>query len=107
MIQSKTLKKTNQGKQTLIHSLINSVIEGDELVARDPDEELKLIAFSQKPGLYDILSKSLAPSIFGMDDVKKGVLLQLFGGNNKFNGDSTTDGVRIRYNHKKNIHCKW
>jgi DNA replication licensing factor MCM4 len=28
-----------------------------------------------------------APSIFGMDDVKKGALLQLFGGVNKFTGD--------------------
>lgn len=70
--------------------------EGDELASRDPDEEVKLIALSQQAGLYDILSRSLAPSIFGMEDVKKGVLMQLFGGNNKFNG-SSTDGVRIRF----------
>ena len=30
-----------------------------------------------------VLSRSLAPSIYEMDDVKKGVLLQLFGGTNK------------------------
>ncbi|GBC08729.1 hypothetical protein RclHR1_08340015 [Rhizophagus clarus] len=38
---------------------------------------------SKKPLLYETLAHSLAPSIFGMDDVKKGILLQLFGGTNK------------------------
>lgn len=35
------------------------------------------------PALYDRLANSLAPSIFGMTDEKKGVLLQLFGGSSK------------------------
>ena len=30
--------------------------------------------------LYELLARSIAPSIFGLDDVKKGLLLQLFGG---------------------------
>jgi DNA replicative helicase MCM subunit Mcm2 (Cdc46/Mcm family) len=34
-------------------------------------------------GVYGALVASLAPSIWEMDDVKKGVLLQLFGGVNK------------------------
>lgn len=33
--------------------------------------------------LYELLARSLAPSIYEMDDVKKGILLQLFGGTNK------------------------
>ncbi|KAI5994157.1 cdc21 protein [Pisolithus albus] len=39
--------------------------------------------------MYDHLPLSLAPSIWGMDDVKKSVLLQLFGGTNKtlYRGD--------------------
>lgn len=37
------------------------------------------------PDLYQRLSDSLAPSIFGMSDEKKGVLLQLFGGASKTN----------------------
>nr|CAG8590238.1 3807_t:CDS:10 [Entrophospora candida] len=32
---------------------------------------------------YETLANSLAPSIFGLDDVKKGILLQLFGGVHK------------------------
>lgn len=35
---------------------------------------------SQNPRLYDILTKSLAPSIWEQQDVKKGILCQLFGG---------------------------
>lgn len=49
------------------------------------------------PALYDRLSNSLAPSIFGMSDEKKGVLLQLFGGASKTgpgqaNEDQQSDG---------------
>lgn len=35
------------------------------------------------PMIYDKLVASLAPSIWQMDDVKKGVLCQLFGGVSK------------------------
>jgi DNA replication licensing factor MCM4 len=47
------------------------------------ETEAKCAELSRQPGLYDLLSRSLAPSIFGMEDVKKGLLLQLFGGTNK------------------------
>ncbi|KAF0531199.1 MCM-domain-containing protein [Gigaspora margarita] len=33
--------------------------------------------------LYQHLAQSLAPSIYGLDDIKKGILLQLFGGTRK------------------------
>lgn len=45
--------------------------------------EDRLIELSQRPDLYEYLARSLAPSIWEMDDVKKGILLQLFGGSNK------------------------
>ncbi|THU95493.1 MCM-domain-containing protein, partial [Dendrothele bispora CBS 962.96] len=45
--------------------------------------EEKLRNLSQKPDVYELLARSLAPSIWEMDDVKKGILLQLFGGTNK------------------------
>src|SRR5699024_5780818 len=40
----------------------------------------KLIALSNLPDIYERLAHSLAPSIFGHEDIKKGILLQLFGG---------------------------
>lgn len=47
------------------------------------EEEEKIKATAARPDIYELLSRSLAPSIFELDDVKKGILLQLFGGTNK------------------------
>lgn len=51
--------------------------------SRKAEMEEKLRNLSMRPDLYDLLARSLAPSIWEMDDVKKGILLQLFGGTNK------------------------
>lgn len=45
--------------------------------------EEKLARIADRPDVYEVLSRSLAPSIYEMDDVKKGILLQMFGGTNK------------------------
>lgn len=65
--------------------------EGEDDAIRDieetrkiTDEEVqKIKETAARHDIYDLLSRSLAPSIFEMDDVKKGILLQLFGGTNK------------------------
>lgn len=38
---------------------------------------------SEKDDLYDRLARAIAPSIYENDDIKKGILLQLFGGTKK------------------------
>lgn len=48
-----------------------------------PEEEEKIKETAQRADIYELLSRSLAPSVYEMDDVKKGILLQLFGGTNK------------------------
>ncbi|KAL6867829.1 MCM2/3/5 family domain-containing protein [Trichoderma novae-zelandiae] len=69
-------------------------VEGEEEAEADRNEmeetrritaedELKIRETSRRPDIYELLSRSLAPSIYEMDDVKKGILLQLFGGTNK------------------------
>jgi DNA replication licensing factor MCM4 len=50
---------------------------------RKAEMESKLRDLSRRPDIYELLARSLAPSIWEMDDVKKGILLQLFGGTNK------------------------
>ena len=40
-------------------------------------------ALGAEPDIYEKLTASLAPSIWQMEDVKKGVLCQLFGGTTK------------------------
>ncbi|KAL9611663.1 MAG: hypothetical protein Q9167_003692 [Letrouitia subvulpina] len=47
------------------------------------EEELKIKATAARGDVYELLARSLAPSVYEMDDVKKGILLQLFGGTNK------------------------
>ncbi|CAH9134608.1 unnamed protein product [Cuscuta epithymum] len=42
-------------------------------------EQLKEL--SKQPDIYERLTRSLAPNIWELDDVKKGLLCQLFGGN--------------------------
>ncbi|KAL4910331.1 hypothetical protein BDW74DRAFT_173787 [Aspergillus multicolor] len=82
------------------------------------EEEEKIIRTSTRPDLYELLARSLAPSIYEMDDVKKGILLQMFGGTNKsfqkggnprYRGDinvllcgdpSTSKSQLLRYVHK-------
>jgi DNA replication licensing factor MCM4 len=53
------------------------------LKTRKEEMEARLIELSRRPDIYELLARSLAPSIWEMDDVKKGILLQLFGGTNK------------------------
>jgi len=44
------------------------------------EEELEIKALSKKEEIYDLLSKSVAPNIFGHEVVKEAVTLQMFGG---------------------------
>ncbi|KAM3471780.1 hypothetical protein MY5147_005648 [Beauveria neobassiana] len=69
-------------------------VEGDEDADRgandiqetrtiSPENEQKIRETGAREDIYDLLSRSLAPSVYELDDVKKGILLQLFGGTNK------------------------
>lgn len=82
------------------------------------EEEEKIRRTSTRPDIYELLARSLAPSVYEMDDVKKGILLQMFGGTNKsfqkggnprYRGDinvllcgdpSTSKSQLLRYVHK-------
>ena len=55
----------------------------ENVFSASKEMEQKLLELSMNPEIYDLLARSMAPSIYEMDDVKKGILLQLFGGTNK------------------------
>lgn len=57
-----------------------------------PDISEKIQEFARDPDVYTKLSKSIAPEIFGHDDIKKALLLLLVGGVSKSMGD----GMKIR-----------
>lgn len=56
------------------------------------DMERKIADLRRDPNLYGTLSQSIAPEIYGHDDVKKALLLLLVGGVTKITGD----GMKIR-----------
>ena len=64
----------------------------EEVVAITPDEEKELLRMSKDPWIFKKLVASLAPSIYGLEDEKEAIILQLMGGNPK----ELPDGVRIR-----------
>ncbi|TFK43789.1 MCM2/3/5 family-domain-containing protein [Crucibulum laeve] len=57
----------------------------------DP-EFIELKAMIDSPNVYDRLIKSIAPTVYGHDIVKKGLLLQLMGGVHK----QTPEGMHLR-----------
>ncbi|KAJ7068042.1 cell division control protein 54 [Mycena amicta] len=58
-------------------------LENDGQRVRNLELEDKIRQLSGREDIFELLSRSLGPSIWQMDDVKKGILLQLFGGTNK------------------------
>ncbi|CAB4252436.1 similar to Saccharomyces cerevisiae YPR019W MCM4 Essential helicase component of heterohexameric MCM2-7 complexes which bind pre- replication complexes on DNA and melt DNA prior to replication [Maudiozyma barnettii] len=73
---------TSTVEQELLQNKLN---HGEvELTRNVTDSDIaKIHEVAKREDLYNLLSRSISPSIFELDDVKKGILLQLFGGTNK------------------------
>jgi len=71
-------------------------IESQELAFEEvevtPEDEKEIIKTSKDPALYEKMTSSMAPTIYGMDVEKEALVLQLFGGLAK----EMPDGTRIR-----------
>ncbi|KAL6211507.1 hypothetical protein ACLB2K_016731 [Fragaria x ananassa] len=59
----------------------NSLVGDSEEFLFDEKKVEQLKELAKQPDIYDRLTRSLAPNIWELDDVKKGLLCQLFGGN--------------------------
>jgi replicative DNA helicase Mcm len=57
----------------------SSEVEWEEVIISDEDEK-KIKEMASDPEIYTKIIKSIAPSIYGMDEIKEAVGLQLFGG---------------------------
>ncbi|KAF9344403.1 hypothetical protein BGX34_005698, partial [Mortierella sp. NVP85] len=83
------IKKTDRRRLTVDDDIANqdgrkpAYQSGDEIEVQSEDMIAKIQEISRLPNLYETLARSVAPSIFEHDDIKKGVLLQMFGGTNK------------------------
>lgn len=63
--------------------------EYDEITI-SAEEEKSIIETSHDPLLFEHIVKSIAPTIYGLDEVKRAIALQLFGGSHKVMDDGTT-----------------
>ncbi len=52
-------------------------------------DKKKIEELAKRPDIYDLLVRSIAPSIYGYDDIKLAIALQIFGGVSKVNPDGT------------------
>jgi len=57
--------------------------ESNELEAAGDERVQEIVQLSQHEDLYEKLAEGLCPSVWELHDIKKGVLLQLFGATNK------------------------
>ncbi len=90
-------RTTREGKSPFYDLVLhaNSIeytdLEFDELEI-SPEEEEEILAMSQDPEIYKKVIGSIAPSIYGYDEVKEALSLQLFSGVPKH----LPDGSRVR-----------
>ncbi|MGP6207568.1 minichromosome maintenance protein MCM [Cuniculiplasma sp. SKW3] len=61
-----------------------------EEISISPAEEQEIIDLSRDPKIVDKLAASIAPSIYGLEHIKKTLALQMFGGVRKTMKDGTT-----------------
>ncbi|KAK6463972.1 MCM2/3/5 family-domain-containing protein [Scheffersomyces coipomensis] len=76
-------KRMAADASTLEQEITNREQDVEQLRKLTTEEIERVKSISQRDDLYEVLARSLAPSVYEMDDVKKGILLQLFGGTNK------------------------
>ncbi|CAN1255955.1 DNA replication licensing factor MCM4 [Linum perenne] len=74
------IKKTDKSRMDAMET-DNGPQKCDEDVHFDEEKIEQLRELSKLPDIYDRLTRSLAPNIWELDDVKRGLLCQLFGGN--------------------------
>src|SRR3989344_4638144 len=114
LVEPKMEKKTTPGSKVRIIGIIREVpkelktgaystvydlsvdanyIESIEQTFEDfeitPEEEEKIKALAKRSDIYEIFTQSIAPSIYGHDDIKESLVLQLMGGAKKQKSDGT------------------
>jgi DNA replication licensing factor MCM4 len=117
-VQKVDRKKMGIDMSTVEQEMSEQAADAEQGRHISAEEEEKIKRTASRPDIYELLSRSLAPSVYEMDDVKKGILLQMFGGTNKtfqkggnprYRGDinvllcgdpSTSKSQLLRYVHK-------
>ena len=91
----RSVQKTERDKSTLFEIFIEVMStqseqsDFSELDITDEDEE-EILRMSKDPDLMNNIVRSIAPTIYGMNEEKTAVALQLFGGTHKTMDDGTS-----------------
>ncbi|ADM11108.1 DNA replication licensing factor Mcm4 [Encephalitozoon intestinalis ATCC 50506] len=83
------MKKIKSTFRTYL-DLLSYEVMNKKVKERDPI--YKIDELRKNPKVYEVLANSIAPSVCGMEDTKKALLLQLFGGVRKELGSSRLRG---------------
>ncbi|MFH0831281.1 MAG: minichromosome maintenance protein MCM [archaeon] len=114
LVEPKMEEKTTPGSRVKVHGVLKEVpiplptgaistrfdlaIEANNILpmeeafedlALDDEDEKQIRELAADPNVFDKLAKTVAPSVYGYDEVKKALLLQLFGGIRKERSDRT------------------
>lgn len=75
-----------------IQSDINITSNNNAAAIFSEDEEEECLQLARRNDIYDLLTRSIAPSIYGNDDIKRAIVCLLMGGSKKL----LPDGMRLR-----------
>lgn len=72
-------RQVSPEESTLAHERKPKYQESDQSQMFTEEQIAKFHQIASEPSLYELLVASLAPSIWEMEDIKKGILCLLFG----------------------------
>eukprot|EP01103_Thecamoeba_quadrilineata_P017677 TRINITY_DN637_c0_g1_i2.p1 TRINITY_DN637_c0_g1~~TRINITY_DN637_c0_g1_i2.p1 ORF type:complete len:375 (+),score=86.30 TRINITY_DN637_c0_g1_i2:689-1813(+) len=82
-----------QSAEAPVNKVSLNMEEKDDVNSRFTEEETNEIhEIRDKPEIYKRILSSIAPTVFGHDDVKRGIILMMFGGVQK----CTKDSIKLR-----------
>jgi len=92
----RSVQRMNKGEKSTVfdiflecNSFERSEKEFDEVNIDEEDED-KIMALSRDPMIYRMVTQSVAPTIYGSENVKQAIMLQMFGGIRKEMPDGTS-----------------
>ncbi len=117
LVEPKMEEKTTPGSRVKVIGILNEVpvplstgglstrfelaIEANNLIALEEtfeeleiseEDERQILELAEDPNIFNNLAKSISPSVWGYEEIKKSLILQLFGGVKKVH----TDGQKSR-----------
>ncbi|MEM0383021.1 MAG: minichromosome maintenance protein MCM [Candidatus Anstonellales archaeon] len=93
LVQSQNKRSTNLSKLIEIRGIKKMQIDFNSITLTDRDKD-EIMRFSKRPDALERFANLVFPDIYGYDNIKKAIILQLVGANKK----RTKAGTRLRSN---------